>query len=68
MTTLELNGCPDVGNVEELSRSTSLRKIAASYQQFSLLKDRFDRKIDFSTMTGNMTDEEEEIWYRYLRE
>ncbi|MFL1672874.1 hypothetical protein [Paenibacillus dendritiformis] len=65
--SLELSGCPDIGKLEESARSASLRKITASFQQFAMLKDRFDRKIDFSMMTGSMTDEEEEIWYEYVR-
>ncbi len=43
------------------------RKITASFAQFALLKDSFDWKIDFSTITGSMTDEEDEIWYAYLK-
>lgn len=66
LQSLELNGCPDIGKLEELARSASLRKITASFQQFARLKDCFDRKIDFSTMIGEMTDEEEEIWHQYL--
>ncbi len=66
LQSLELSGCPDIGMLEELGKSASLRKITASFAQFDLLKDRFERKIDFSTMTGSMTDEEEEIWYAYL--
>ncbi|GED31442.1 hypothetical protein [Brevibacillus centrosporus] len=65
--SLELSGCPNLGKLEELGKSASLRKITASFAQFALLKDRFDRKIDFSTITGSMTDEEDEIWYAYLK-
>lgn len=64
--TLTMSGCPDVGKLEEVARSASLKKIMASYQQFSLLKERFDRIIDFSTMSGCMTEEESEIWHEYL--
>ncbi|MBD2861149.1 hypothetical protein [Paenibacillus oceani] len=64
--TLKMSGCPDVGKLEEVARSNSLKKIMASFQQFALLKDRFDRKIDFSSMSGNMTDEENKIWYEYV--
>lgn len=67
LQSLELSGCPDIGKLEEIARSASLKKITASFPQFALLKDRFGRKIDFSTMTGSMTDEEEEIWYEYVR-
>lgn len=67
LKTLELDDCPDVGKLEEIARSTSLRKVTASFQQFFLLKDRFEQKIDFSTITGEMTDEEEEIWLYYNR-
>lgn len=67
LQSLELSGCPDIGKLEEIARSVSLKKITASFPQFALLKDRFVRKIDFSTMTGSMTDEEEEIWYEYVR-
>lgn len=65
--SLELSGCPNLGKLEDLGKSASLRKITASFAQFALLKDRFDRKIDFSTITGSMTDEEDEIWYAYLK-
>jgi len=64
--TLSMSGCPDVGKLEEVARSASLKKIMASYQQFSLLKERFDRIIDFSTMSGCMTEEESEIWHEYM--
>lgn len=67
LQSLELSNCTDMGMLEELGKSASLRNITASYAQFARLKDRFDRKIDFSTMTGSMTDEEEESWYEYLR-
>ncbi|MED1646431.1 leucine-rich repeat domain-containing protein [Brevibacillus agri] len=67
LLTLELNDCPELGNLEALGKSASLAKITASYQQFARLKDRFARKIDFSSMTGDMTDEEEEIWHAYVR-
>ncbi|MGF9826262.1 leucine-rich repeat domain-containing protein, partial [Brevibacillus agri] len=67
LLTLELNDCPELGNLEALGKSPSLAKITASYQQFARLKDRFARKIDFSSMTGDMTDEEEEIWHAYVR-
>jgi len=63
---LGLSGCPNIGKLEELGHSASLSKITASYQQFALLKDCFDRAIDFSTMTGEMTEEESGIWREYL--
>jgi len=66
LRALKMSGCPDVGRLEEVARSASLNKIMASFQQFALLKDRFDRKIDFSSMSGNMTDEESKIWYEYV--
>lgn len=64
--SLEMSGCPDVGRLEEVARSASLKKMMASFPQFALLKDRFDRTIDFSTMSGRMTEEESEIWHEYL--
>ncbi|WP_240421849.1 leucine-rich repeat domain-containing protein [Paenibacillus periandrae] len=63
---LELSGCRDVGKLEELARSVSLSQITASFQQFVRLKDCFDRAIDFSTITGGMTEEERDIWHEYL--
>ncbi|MCS7463833.1 SMI1/KNR4 family protein [Paenibacillus doosanensis] len=67
LRSLELSGSPDIGKLEELARSASLNKITASYRQFALLKDRFDRIIDFSSITGDMTDEESDIWYEYVK-
>ncbi|RKN84247.1 leucine-rich repeat domain-containing protein [Paenibacillus ginsengarvi] len=64
--TLKMSGCPDVGNLEQVARSASLNKMMVSFQQFMLLKDRFDRMIDFSTMSGTMTDEESDIWHEYV--
>ncbi len=66
LQSLELSGCPDVGMLKELARSASLSKITASFPQFALLKDCFDRAIDFSAITGGMTEEEQDIWHEYL--
>ncbi|WP_028551632.1 leucine-rich repeat domain-containing protein [Paenibacillus sp. UNC451MF] len=66
LQSLELSGCSAVGKLEELARSASLSKITASFQQFSLLKECFDRAIDFSTITGGMTEAESDIWHAYL--
>ncbi len=33
-----------------------------------MLKDSFDRKIDFSKIIGEMSEEEREIWYQYVNE
>ncbi|MDH6351805.1 internalin A [Brevibacillus sp. 1238] len=67
LQSLEFSGCDELGQLEQLGKSASLRKITGSYQQFARLKDCFERKIDFSTITGNMTDEEDEIWHAYVR-
>ncbi|GAA4852190.1 hypothetical protein GCM10023310_33790 [Paenibacillus vulneris] len=65
LQSLELSGT-HASNLEQLASSASLSKITASFQQFALLKDRFDRFIDFSTITGGMSDEESKIWHEYL--
>ncbi|MBP1989633.1 leucine-rich repeat domain-containing protein [Paenibacillus eucommiae] len=66
LQSLELSGCPNIGKLEDLACSASLSKITASFQQFTLLKESFDRAIDFSTITGGMTEEESGIWHEYL--
>lgn len=68
LQVLELSNCPEIGNLEELAHSVSLKQVAASFQQFALLKNCFNRKIDFSKMIGRMTEEESAIWRDYLNQ
>lgn len=62
---IELNGST-IDNLEVIAQSSSLKTFQGSFRQFDRLKDLFDRKIDFSTIIGGMTDEESELWHQYL--
>ncbi|MFP3887043.1 SMI1/KNR4 family protein [Priestia filamentosa] len=64
---LELRGS-EIVNLEKIARSSSLTKFSGSFQQFNLLKDLFSQKVDFSTLIGETSAEEEDIWHHYLNE
>ncbi|QTH40946.1 SMI1/KNR4 family protein [Cohnella sp. LGH] len=64
--SLELQGGPEIGGLEKVAKSASLKRASVSFPQFALLTKHSERYIDFSTMNGKMTDEESSIWHRYL--
>ncbi len=66
LRSLELRGSPEIGGLEKAAKSPSLKRASVSFPQFVLLSKHSDRYIDFSTMNGNMTDDESAIWHRYL--
>ncbi|MGE6259952.1 SMI1/KNR4 family protein [Heyndrickxia sporothermodurans] len=55
-----------IHNLEVIAQSPSLKIFQGSFQQFNILKDLFSRKIDFSTISGEMTEAESEVWHQYL--
>jgi len=63
---IELSGCPDIGELKKLAGSASLKKATVSYPQFVVLKNSFDRYLDFSTMNGRINEEESRVWSDYL--
>ncbi|MEI7027706.1 SMI1/KNR4 family protein [Paenibacillus sp. y28] len=67
LSALELNGCVQFGDLASLASCPSLQKFTGSFQQFNVLRHLFSRKIDFSTITGGMTEEERDIWLSYNR-
>nr|WP_281378783.1 leucine-rich repeat domain-containing protein [Paenibacillus phyllosphaerae] len=66
LRSVKLSRCPNIGNLEALATSLSIDEFTGSFAQFSLLKDLFPRKVDFSTITGGMTKEEEELWLAHV--
>lgn len=64
---LELDGAT-IGNLETVCCSNSLETFTGAFAQFNMLKDSFSRKIDFSKIIGEMSEEEREIWYQYVSE
>jgi internalin A len=67
LKSLELNGSDDIGNLAIVANSASLKKFTGSFAQFDLLKERFKQQVDFSSMIGHMTDEENERWHSFIR-
>jgi len=65
LRSIELNGAT-IGNLEVIANSSSLKVFTGSFEQFRILKDLFHRTIDFSTIIGEMTDEEDQVWHQYL--
>ncbi len=65
LSSIELNGAT-IGNLEVIANSSSLKIFTGSFEQFHLLKDLFRRTIDFSTIIGEMSDEEDKVWHQYL--
>lgn len=57
-----------INNLEVIAESASLRFFAGSFQQFWALKQKVSRPIDFSKISGPMTEAEEELWLTSLRE
>ncbi|EJS69071.1 SMI1/KNR4 family protein [Bacillus cereus] len=62
---LELDGAT-IDNLETIGCSHSLEIFTGSFEQFYMLKDSFDRKIDFSKIIGGMSEEEREIWHQHV--
>lgn len=65
LKALELNHS-SIQNLSVVAMSESLERFTGSFSQFNILKDLFHRKIDFSTIIGEMTDEESDIWHQFL--
>lgn len=63
---LELDGAT-IDNLETVCCSNSLEIFTGSFDQFHMLKDSIDRKIDFSKIIGEMSEKESKIWYQHLR-
>lgn len=57
-----------INNLEVIAESASLHFFAGSFQQFWTLKQKVSRPIDFSKISGPMTEAEEELWLTSLRE
>lgn len=66
LRSLELNGTA-IDNLEIIAESSSLQSFSGAFDQFNRLKNAFNQQVDFSTLIGSTTDEEEEIWHNYLR-
>ncbi|TVY03367.1 SMI1/KNR4 family protein [Cohnella terricola] len=64
--SLELQGSPEIGGLERVAKSDSLKRASVAFPQFVLLSKHSNRYFDFSTMNGRMTDEESTIWHQYL--
>lgn len=64
---LELDGTT-IDNLDTICCSHSLEIFTGSFEQFYMLKDSFDRKIDFSKVIGGMSEEESEIWHQHVIE
>ncbi|WP_433772131.1 SMI1/KNR4 family protein [Bacillus wiedmannii] len=62
---LELDGAT-IDNLETIGCSHSLEIFTGSFEQFYMLKDSFDRKLDFSKIIGGMSEEEREIWHQHV--
>lgn len=62
---LELDGAT-IDNLKTICCSRSLEIFTGSFEQFYMLKDSFERKIDFSKIIGGMSDEEREVWHQHV--
>ena len=62
LTHLECNNTP-VENIEVIAESTSLKSFTGNFKQFYTLKKLMHQDVDFSKIIGDMTTEEENIWY-----
>lgn len=51
-----------IENIEVIAESASLQSFAGSFKQFYTLKKLMPQNVDFSTIIGEMTTEEENIW------
>lgn len=65
--TLECIRTP-IENIEVIADSPSLQKFSGSFQQFRMLQPIVTRSMDFSKITGGMTDSERDIWFSSLTE
>ncbi|WP_185960056.1 SMI1/KNR4 family protein [Planococcus soli] len=65
--TLECIRTP-IENIEVIAESPSLQKFSGSFQQFAVLQPVVKRPMDFSKITGGMTDSERDIWFSSLTE
>lgn len=59
--TLECIRTP-IENIEVIAESPVLRKFSGSFQQFEVLQPLVASSMDFSKITGGMTDSERDIW------
>ncbi|MGO4543623.1 SMI1/KNR4 family protein [Paenibacillus sp. 2TAB23] len=66
LRSLELQGSEQVGQLLAAARLPALSRFTGSYAQFDLLKNQFAQQVDFSSITGAMTDEQSELWHQYL--
>ncbi|MEW4369571.1 SMI1/KNR4 family protein [Paenibacillus kandeliae] len=57
----------DISQLESITRSTTLRSFTGSFAQFDQIKDGFSQLVDFSSLTGDLTNEQFEIWSNYNR-
>ncbi|MED1218197.1 SMI1/KNR4 family protein [Bacillus paralicheniformis] len=64
---LELDGS-EIVNLKVVAQSPSLEEFTGSFDQFYVLKDICKKKVDFSKVIGDMSEEEEEIWSSYVSE
>ncbi|WP_286923651.1 MULTISPECIES: SMI1/KNR4 family protein [Lysinibacillus] len=62
---LKLDGTT-IENLKVIAKSSSLQIFTGSFEQFNYLKDLFHQAIDFSTIVGGMTAEEQKVWHQYL--
>jgi internalin A len=53
-----------VEDLSGLAECPALKYVSASFEQFMALKDRV--KADYSSLTGELTDEQSDIWQTYL--
>lgn len=57
-----------IDNLEVIAESSSLKAFAGSFQQFRSLKPKMSQPVDFSRITGGMTDHEMNLWLSSLQE
>lgn len=55
-----------IDNLEVISESPSLQVFSGSFQQFQKLQPEMTRPVDFSRITGDMTDMEKTSWINHL--
>ncbi|WP_411349958.1 SMI1/KNR4 family protein [Paenibacillus sp. WLX2291] len=57
----------DVGELVNITSSPTLRSFLGSFVQFDQVKDGFVQNVDFSSLIGDVTDEQREVWSNYNR-
>lgn len=65
--TVELQGSNEVGRLEALAQSESLKRFSGSFEQFELLSALVGNRVDFSKLVGDMTAEQRDRWREYNR-